>query len=84
MLSLALAAATAITIPLVDDHKTTMTYAQVEAICERYADEQQKPCVVMREGDRVCYAYMDLQANTVGNVQCYQEKPIAQKEQDKP
>lgn len=80
MLVLAVAAAAAVAIPLVDNHKTTMTYTQVEAICERYTEEQQKPCVVLREGGRVCYAYMDLQANTIGRVQCYREQPTVQKE----
>jgi len=58
-------------IPLVDSHDEAKTYAEVQTICKATADDLQTPCVLIRQGERVCYALLDLEGNTIGNVQCF-------------
>jgi len=62
-----------IDIPLIDSHAEAMTYAEVRTVCAAEADANQTPCVLIRQGERVCYALLDMQGNTIGNVQCFIE-----------
>ena len=67
-----IAAGEAADMPEVVDHDLSMTEQEVTWVCEEYVAQQEKPCTVVKIGDRICYAYMELDGSSQP-VQCFRK-----------
>ena len=68
-------------IPEVTHRDVAMSLENVYSICQIYMDKREKPCSIVKIDDKVCYAFMNLKAETVGNVQCFKlkDKPLTRR-----
>lgn len=64
--------AESIPIPDVQDHNEYRTIFDMQDVCQRIADSQERPCTVVQTDDRVCYAPMNMDGSSE-TVQCYLE-----------
>jgi hypothetical protein len=46
-------------IPDVTHHELGVSTSEIQNICEKRVEEEM-PCVVVHQGNKICYAYMDL------------------------
>ena len=57
-------------IPDVAHHELGASTAEIQSICEKHVEEQEMPCMVVNQGNEICYAYIDSKGAS-DEVQCF-------------